>query len=277
MPDSRHENPRVPACGSAASSGESAVGSETLRRVSRMTGFNHWVAEEIAAYLGDLVVEVGCGLGNITHELLAHDKRVIALDHAPHYIEAMRRDFGGNSQIAFVLMDILDPASHTLASARPDSVICLNVLEHIVEEEVALRNMRAILPVGGRLVLLVPAHPWLYGRMDRELGHVRRYNRRHLAEVVEAAGFVPVRTWHFNLFGLFGWFVAGRITKQRILPQRSLALYERLLSVLRTVEKATGPPIGQSLFMVAEAAGRAEDGEATGGADYHRKAAEPGK
>ena len=271
MPDSRQEKPIAHACWPGASLDESEVGAETLRRVSRMTGFNHWVAEEIAPYIGDLVVEVGCGLGNITRELLAQGKQVVAVDRVPHYIEAMRGHFGVNSQIDFVLMDILDPASHTLASAKPDSVVCLNVLEHIPQEEVALRNMRAILPVGGRLVLLVPAHPWLYGSMDRELGHVRRYSRRHLAEVVDAAGFVPVRTWNFNLFGLLGWFIAGRIMKQRILPQRSLKLYERLLSVLRTVEKLTGPPIGQSLFMVARARGCSENAETTAGPGYDRQ------
>jgi len=237
------------------------VGAETLRRVSRMSRFNNWLVDELEPHMGQVVLEVGAGTGNITQWLLRRGKRVVALDRSAASLEFLGGRFGGHANLECLLADITDTDGEELRRCGADTVICLNVLEHVEADALALHCMREALLPGGRLLLLVPAHPWLYGSLDRALGHLRRYRRRTLCELVTGAGFRVMRSRYFNLFGVLGWWVASRLTCQQVLPERSLALYERLTPLFRLLERLTGRLLGQSLIVVAEATNNPRSGE----------------
>ena len=136
--------------------------------------------------------------------------------------------------------------------AQPfDSVICLNVLEHIEDDLFALRQMRDALTSGGRLALLVPAHQFLYGAFDEAVGHFRRYSKTALRKSLLEAGFTLQSLKFFNFAATLPWFINGRLLRRAYLPNEQVNLANNLVPLLR-LEKLIGPPFGISLIAIAQ-------------------------
>ena len=228
-----------------------AIGEETLRRVARMDRVTAWMAELVLAEAGSRVLEVGSGMGTFTTLLLPRE-RVVAVEPNDEHTATLERMAQAHPELRVVSADFTAPECRTLAEERCDSIVCLNVLEHIEDDVAALDNMAHILAPGGRLLLLVPALPSLYGTLDLHLNHHRRYGRSELLAKVEAAGLTIRTARYFNLFGILGWWLNGRVLRRRILPTGQLLLYNKLVPAFRAIERWTGPPIGQSLWLVAE-------------------------
>jgi SAM-dependent methyltransferase len=150
--------------------------------------------------------------------------------------------------------DVATPPPADLVDAGHDTVVCLNVLEHIEDHEAALRSMHAIVKkTGGRLVLLVPSYTSLFSDLDKGLGHYRRYERDELRRLCEAAGFEVETEFRFNLVGLLGWALNGRVLHRNRLPVRQLGMYEMIAPLTIPVERRLTLPVGLSLVVVARA------------------------
>jgi SAM-dependent methyltransferase len=132
-----------------------------------------------------------------------------------------------------------------------DSVVCLNVLEHVEDDRLAVRNMRDALAPDGRLILLVPAHPGLFCALDEDVGHYRRYSQDQLRQVLDDAGMQVERLFPFNFWGLFGWWLNGVVLRRRRLPGEQLSLFGRLSPLLILAERLLRPPVGLSFIAVA--------------------------
>ncbi|PYO91428.1 MAG: SAM-dependent methyltransferase, partial [Gemmatimonadetes bacterium] len=117
----------------------------------------------------------------------------------------------------------------------------------------SLKAMRRMLAPGGRLILLVPALPALYGTMDKALGHHRRYKRAALTSLLQATGFRVAHVEYFNLAGVPGWWFAGRVLRRQVIPAGSLKLYDALVPLFR-LERLLPWRVGQSLIAIGEAA-----------------------
>ena len=227
------------------------IGEETLRRVAKMDRVTAWIAEKALAEAGPRVLEVGAGMGTFT-ELLLPRERVVAVEPNVEHGSRLAEMAEAHLELRIVSCDFTAPECLSLAGESCDTVICLNVLEHIADDRRALENMRHVLAPGGRLVLLVPALRGLYGTLDTFLYHHRRYNKAELREKLESAGFrIRTLSW-FNFFGMFGWWLNARILRRKILPTDQLVLYNTLVPFFRKFEALTGPPIGQSLWAIAE-------------------------
>jgi predicted SAM-dependent methyltransferase len=124
-------------------------------------------------------------------------------------------------------------------------------LEHIEQDETALRKIFDLLEPGGRLLLLVPSHPWLYGSLDRHLGHRRRYGKKELRNKLEAMGFKVIFLEYFNRIGILGWFLNSKILRRKRLPSFQLRIYNLLVPLFR-LETLFPLPFGTSLLAVAE-------------------------
>jgi SAM-dependent methyltransferase len=145
----------------------------------------------------------------------------------------------------------LDPASRDeLRRERVDTIVCLNVLEHIEEDAATLEDFASVLEPGGRLVLLVPAMPALYGSLDIHLNHFRRYDRAPLGELVTRAGFDVQTLRYLNRPGVFGWWLNSRVLKRRVLPRGQLAAFRWIQPLLR-LEETSDPSFGMSLLVLA--------------------------
>lgn len=238
----------------AATSGD-PIGIETLRRMASVDRYNRWIYDAIGPYAGQRMLEVGCGIGNMTAYFLER-LLMVALDLLPESIALVREKYGQHKNVVALQGDITSEATvQQLQSYAFDTVMCLNVLEHIRDDARALRHMHQVLQPGGRLLLVVPAGTYLYGTLDRGLGHHRRYERKPLAALVTAAGFTIERLHYMNLAGIPGWFVSSRILRHRILPRAGLKGFNIFTPLFIAVEKAlralADVPWGQSLVCIA--------------------------
>ena len=227
------------------------TGAATLERLAAdAPRYNRWLTSRVAPWVGRRVLEIGAGIGNMAEYFLDRERLVLAEPEAA-YRERLSARFAGQPQVKVVPLRL--PAVDTgLAAERLDTVICLNVLEHVEEDVAALEAMRGLLTRQGRVVLLVPALRFLYGTLDTALGHYRRYTATELRQKIAAAGLRLIHLEYFNLAGIPGWWVTGRLLRRTIIPSGSLRLYDALVPLFR-LERVLPWRIGQSLIAVGEA------------------------
>jgi SAM-dependent methyltransferase len=174
-----------------------------------------------------------------------HD--LLLVEPEPSFAELLERRFAGDGRVTVVREGLPESSALARNPSTFGMALCQNVLEHIDDDAGALRAIAASLRPGGRLALLVPAHPRLFGSLDRAYGHHRRYTRKRLAALVEASGLELLELYSFNLLGVGGWWVRSRLGA-RSLGTRSLGAYELLLPVWRPLERRLRPPVGLSLI-----------------------------
>jgi SAM-dependent methyltransferase len=222
---------------------------ETLAGARRL---GDWMYEQFAPLARGRVVEVGAGIGTFSERMLAAGTVDDALLIEPEEpcVARLQERFGANPRVS-VSRDLI-PGSPALEAwaGTVDFLLCQNVLEHIADERAAARAMADALAPGGALGLLVPAHPRLFGNLDRRFGHERRYTREHLRSVVEDAGLEVERLYSFNMLGVAGWLV-NRNRRNPSIDARSLKAYELLLPPFRALERRRTPPFGLSLVVHA--------------------------
>jgi SAM-dependent methyltransferase len=208
-----------------------------LQSVRRAHGFNRWLFRQVAPYVGRRVLEAGSGIGNLT-ELLLDRERVACVDAEPFYVERLRQRHGHLSNLSFHELDLRElHKCRQLKQADLDTIICINVLEHIEDDAKVLRNFYQLLQPGGHALLLVPADPRLYTGVDRALGHFRRYTSDLMTSKLKQAGFEVLESRGFNRMGSVGWYVSGNLLKRTTLSSRQMKLYEWLLPVAKLVER----------------------------------------
>ena len=215
---------------------------------------DQWLYEEITPYLGRRVLEIGCGLGNFARHL-GDRELYIGTEISPQSIALVQQAFANRPNMRFVLADATEPTFTDFAADHIDTVFSLNVFEHIENHETALRNTAQVLQPGGHLILVVPAHMWLYGSIDRAIGHYRRYDKRMMADLLRQAGLDLVTQKYINALGALGWWANGRLRRQDTPPSGQLRLFNRLVPVLKRIERAISPPFGISLLTVGRKAG----------------------
>jgi glycosyltransferase involved in cell wall biosynthesis len=223
---------------------------QTLQRMKELHRYNQWIFSKFQPYLGRRVLEAGSGIGNITKFLLDRDL-IIATDVETKYLTLLKNTFGKYKKFMIEQLDISGTEVKRYQSYHIDSVICFNVLEHIEQDEKPLKKIFELLEPGGRLLLLVPSHPWLYGSLDEHLGHQRRYGKEELRNKLETAGFKVIFLKHFNRIGILGWFLDSRILRRKRLPTFQLRIYNLFVPLFK-LEKFFPFPFGTSLLAVAE-------------------------
>src|SRR5262249_51270925 len=161
--------------------------------------YNYWVYQQIADALGQKILEVGSGTGNITQFLCADGCEVTATDIVPSYRSQLRKLFNERPNVTVDQFDLDAAAPEEFIKTPFDSVVCLNVLEHIEDDLFALEQMNHVLKPGGKLALLVPSHRVLYGEFDRAVGHYRRYEKKELINKLKKTGYLINRVRFFSL------------------------------------------------------------------------------
>lgn len=230
---------------------KSSAGLRTLRIMEGAGTYNTWLFKQCKPFLGKKVMEVGAGVGNITKFLLDHNT-VVATDIAEEYVNELRTKFAHFSNVKVDKLDLTQTASvdKLRAVTDVDTILSMNMLEHIEQDTLALENMFRILPSDGRLVLLVPAGQWLYSDLDRNLEHYRRYDKSSLTKQLQTVGFKVEHSTHLNALGAIGWFFNGRLLRRQLIPSRQVRLFDFVVFLLG-MERWIHPPFGLSLLLIA--------------------------
>lgn len=218
--------------------------------VANEAGRNYmqWIADRCAPHLGRRVLEVGAGHGAVTARI-APGREVVAVDLSENCVRVMRERFADAPNVEVFLGDAHDAG----AGSRFDSILMVNVLEHIVDDVGVLQSLATRLEPGGRIVIYVPALDALYSRYDRMVGHQRRYTKARLRAVAAETGFDVLELRYANLVSLPAWFLVAKVLKKDPAEGDGLAWWDRfVIPASRLVEDRVPIPLGSNLFMVLQ-------------------------
>jgi len=219
--------------------------------------YHQWILDVFRPFLGKRIVEVGAGSGSFSELLLAT---------GPEQLDAIEPSANLYPLLAERLLKV-DPdcigharrgtLTDTLESIRktgtPDSVIYVNVLEHIEDDAAELLTIHSLLEPGGHVLIFSPAHPWLMGSMDHELGHYRRYTMTDLVGKCKAAGFTIRLSSYFDMLGIVPWWLKYCVLRSRTMEPAAVRFYDRYaVPMSRLLESVIQPPMGRNVILVCE-------------------------
>jgi len=219
-----------------------------LEAMSFAINYHQWIVDELAPFFGNSMVEVGAGKGDLSAMLIRKGvKKLYSYEPSSNLFPSLRaraEELSGVTAINEFFRPDFAPESF-------DSVLYVNVLEHIEDDCAELSSAYRALPISGYLLLFVPALSWLFSNADRSVGHFRRYHKKALVKLVEETGFTVEKVRYFDLAGIIPWYVNFVLLKNTF-TAGSVALYDKLVvPPMRAFEKTIAPPIGKNILMVA--------------------------
>ncbi len=211
-------------------------GSEILDSFASAPRFNRWMADTIRPFLGERILEIGAGVGNLTRHLARKCKRYVATDIDGEHLVRLRNGLLHRPILETACCDLANPSDFLPFAGSMDTVVCLNVLEHLEDDAGCLRNIHSALNGGGRAIILVPCGPELFGQMDVVLGHFRRYRKGQLRQRLEEAGFRVEEILEFNRVSRPGWLLNSRVLKRPTIGRFQLKAFDRLVWLWRRID-----------------------------------------
>jgi SAM-dependent methyltransferase len=227
-------------------------GLHTLEAIQDARNFNEWMYEEVVPYLSGNILEVGSGIGNISSFFIERKAEITLSDIRENYCSSLRQKFPGKNVLK---LDLVHPDFMNVYQAylgKFDSVFALNVIEHIEDDVLALQHIFQLLRPGGKVLILVPAGPILYNKLDKGLFHFRRYTRSSLRGCISNAGFTIAKTWSFNALGIPAWITGGLLFREKEIKKGQMNAYDKLVPLARLLDQLTFRKIGLSVICVGE-------------------------
>ena len=220
----------------------------TLDNLDDAHNYRDWIYSHLEPYLGQEILEVGAGHGTFTELLAGDGRRVTATELSTRAVAELERRFADSPNVRALHGDVLADG----ADRAYDTVVMVNVLEHIEDDVAALEGIARTMQPGGHLLLFVPALRALYSDFDRRIGHHRRYKRSTLATVVSRAGFEVLDVRYVNSLGVLAWWAFTKKLRRTPTEGWSVRAYDRYaVRALRRLESKRPPRVGQSLICVA--------------------------
>ena len=226
-------------------------GWDTLDVIAEADKFNEWMYQTIRPFCSDKILEIGSGIGNISQYFVNAHADITLSDIRTAYCNELKKKFPTARDV--LQLDLTHPSfdsEYAVHLQQYDTVFALNVVEHIEDDALALRNCRKLLKDGGRLIILVPAYQALYNRFDRELEHFRRYNKKVINQKLMNAGLRIMHSQYFNFMGIPGWYISGKLQKNKTIPKSQMSLYNKLVPVFKVVDKCLFNSAGLSVISV---------------------------
>jgi len=226
---------------------------EIQQRLQNAWRYNQWIHDLIDPYVGQRVLDAGCGIGNITRLFLDREL-VIGVELLPEFCQYLRKTIGKAENFRLVECNLNDPGLMRLTAERIDTIICVNVLEHIEDDVYMLSRFRQIIQPSGTVALFVPAHPWLYGPHDAADGHFRRYTMRGLCQKLRRAELDIVTCRWVNFPGIFAWAMRS-LFRRRTFTGGECRVFDRVVPLVAAAERLIAPPVGLSILAVGRKSG----------------------
>jgi SAM-dependent methyltransferase len=216
---------------------------ESLETLSQASDYYKWLASRMRPYIRGKVLEIGAGIGTFAEwgKESATEYHVSDLD--PRLAAKLANRF---DQV--FCWDVFTPFPN---DDLYDTIIILNVVEHLENDQEALHCIHKRLKGGGHLVLMVPAMQFLFGSLDSAFGHYRRYTKSSISRLIENAGFSMRKTEYVNVVGMLGWFLYGKVLKSKSLPQQLCGRFNLMIPLLK-VERPIAYFFGLSVIAIAQ-------------------------
>lgn len=211
-------------------------GAQILDTLAHTPRFNAWMADTLRSAVGSRVLELGAGIGNLTQKLSPRRRMYFATDIDDEHLARLRTRFQNRPSLSVRRCDLSVPEDFTPFVGRFDTVICLNVVEHVENDQLALANIASALQEGGRAIVLVPQGQSIFGTLDRVLGHYRRYSEAELRSKMEGTGLHVEKVIRFNRVTRPAWFLSGRILKRTTFGRFQLWVFDHLVWLWRRID-----------------------------------------
>jgi 2-polyprenyl-3-methyl-5-hydroxy-6-metoxy-1,4-benzoquinol methylase len=225
-------------------------GLEILSVIEKADRFNEWMYRTIAPHCKGKILEIGSGIGNISQFFIADKQEIVLSDLRDNYCDILRNKF--NNPV--MKMDLVHPDfdnEYAGAIGTFDTLFALNVVEHIKDDLLAIGNCKKLLKPGGTLIILVPAYQFLFNNFDVELEHFRRYTQKSLKAVIVKNNLRITKLFSFNFIGIFGWFVSGKILREKSIPEGQMSLFNKLVPICKIADFLTFNQMGLSVICIA--------------------------
>jgi len=225
-------------------------GLTTLEVLTEAKNYNRWIADNFFPYIKAPLLEFGAGIGNIS-ELLSSYTPLCLTDTDARMLAHLKNKFSHINDVSVNFLDITQPPPEHLVGSF-QTVIGINVLEHVEDDEKALFHLGNVLKPSGRLLLLVPAKKWAYTDLDRQLGHFRRYEKKELGEKLAKAAFQIEKLYFFNIVGLMSWIIRDKLQRSGGLRPYQISSFDTIVPICKCVESKVSMPVGISLIAIAQ-------------------------
>ena len=230
------------------------TGKNTLDVIGEADQFNHWMFRTILPFSKGKILEIGSGLGNISTFFLDNENEIMLTDLREEYCDHLREKFGSRSNLMGVeQLDLINPDFENIYSehlGNYDTVFALNVIEHIEDDNLSIRNCKKLLKNGGHLIILVPSYQNLYNKFDEELGHFRRYTQKSLSNLFLKNNLTIIHKQYFNLMGIAGWYLSGNLLKKESIPSQQMKIYNKLVPVWKILDFIVENKVGLSTIVI---------------------------
>jgi SAM-dependent methyltransferase len=232
------------------------TGEKTLDIISEAGKFNKWIYSTIKPFCKGRVMEIGSGLGNISGFFLQDNLPIMLTDVRQVYCEKLHdRFYGFPNLLGVENIDLVYPdfdLKYKELIDSFDSVFAINVIEHINDDDLAIENCFKLLKTGGNLIIMVPSYKALFNGFDLGLGHFRRYTLKSISKILVRHNFNIIHKQYFNFIGLIGWFISGRVQKNKSIPKGQMGLYNRFVPIFRFMDILMFRSFGLSAIVVGE-------------------------
>ncbi len=232
------------------------TGKKTLDVFSKAIRFNKWMFSKLTPYLHGHILEIGSGIGNISSLLLDQYAGVSLSDVKYEYCKILQSRFSGNKNLENIYQFNLEDTSllnhFPELAGKFDTVLALNVVEHIKNDSLAINNCIRLLNENGTLIILVPAHQFLYNSIDKALGHFKRYNQKSIGGLLGSSGLTVIHTSYFNAPGIPGWWLSGNVFKRKMVTGNQMKTYDRLVPLFKVVDAVMNKVGGLSVIAIAQ-------------------------
>lgn len=225
-------------------------GKETLDTIAQANQFNDWMFETIKPFCSGRILEIGSGIGNISSRFIDHNYDIVLSDVREQYCDQLSIKFPNSSVQLVDLVKSDFKKNYKDLIGQFDTIVALNVVEHIEDDRYALANIKQLLKPGGKCVILVPAFDALYNAFDKELFHFRRYNRKTLKALMSDHLKISYSRY-FNPIGVFGWYLNGSILKKKNIPSDQMKMFDHYVPLFKMVDFFTKQLFGLSVMAVA--------------------------
>ena len=231
-------------------------GHGNLEVLSQTNRFNDWIYEQILPVLRGDILEVGSGVGTFSKRIIRDlpDSKITLTDVSPYYVKQLEQEICNNyknntRKVSCYKLDLENEADYEkIGYGKFDSIVAINVLEHVKRDEFALRQLYKMLRTEGILILLVPCHKFLYNAIDRKIGHFRRYTKNDLESKIKTTPFVIERLFYFNMLGIIGWYLNGTLTGNSKINGTAYRIFDKMVPLLKYAEIALGKKVGLDII-----------------------------